>query len=115
MCLSQQTKRNLETRTKERFRNLRLNHTEKSALASHFWNMGHEISNSANLLKSVNKKNELIIWDKTFIHKHVHHIMNFEVPPESSIIKKYVCRPPNSALMAPISIATMQDATLQSI
>ena len=31
-----QTKRNLETRTKENFRNLGLNHTDKSALASHF-------------------------------------------------------------------------------
>jgi len=41
--------------------------------------------------------------------------MNFEVPPESFLIKKYVCRPPDSASMAPISIATMHDATLQSI
>ena len=38
-----QTKRNLETRTKH-FRNLRLNHTDKSAIASHFWNTGHEIN-----------------------------------------------------------------------
>ena len=37
--------------------------------------------------------------------------MNFEIPPESSLIKKYVCRSPNSASMAPISIATMPDAT----
>ena len=41
--------------------------------------------------------------------------MSFEVPPESSLIKKYVCRPPDSALMAPISIVTMHDATFQSI
>jgi hypothetical protein len=33
--------------------------------------------------------------------------MNFEVPPESSLIKKYIYRSPDSALMAPISIATM--------
>ena len=52
-----QTKRNLETRTKEHFRNLRLNYTDKSAIASHFWNTGHEINNSANILKSVNRKN----------------------------------------------------------
>ena len=44
-----------------------------------------------------------------------HHIMNFEVLPESSLMKKYVCRPPDSASMAPISITTMLDATLQSI
>ena len=65
-----QTKRNLDTRTKEHFRNLRLNHTDKSAIASNFWNTGHEINNSANILKSVNRKNELIIWEKMLIFKH---------------------------------------------
>ena len=65
----------------------------KSAMASHVWNTGHEINKSVSLLKSVNKKNELMIWGKIFIHKHAHHIMNFEIPPESSLIKKYVCRP----------------------
>ena len=59
-----QTKRNLGKRTKEHYRNLRLNSTEKSTIASHFWNTGHEINNSANLLKPANKKNELIIWGK---------------------------------------------------
>ena len=98
--------------TKEHFRNLRLNHT----VASHFWNTGHEINHSANLLKSVNRKNELITWEETFVHKHAHHIMNFEITPKSSFIKKYVYRSPDSALMVPISITTMQDATtLQSI
>ena len=92
-----------------------MNHTEKSTIASHFLNMGYEINNPANLLKSVSRKNELIIREKSFIHKHALHIMNFEVTPESSLIKKYVHRPPDSASMAPISIATMQDATLQLI
>ena len=68
------------------------NHTKKSAIASHFWNMGHEIDNSANLLKSVNRKNELITWEKIFIHKHAHHIMNFKVPPESSLITSHLAR-----------------------
>ena len=36
--------------------------------------------------------------------------MNFEVPPASSLIKKYVCRPPDSAST---SIATMRDTTLE--
>ena len=59
-----QTKKNVETRTKEHFRNLRLNHTDKSAIASHFGNTGHEINNSANISKSVNRLNELITWEK---------------------------------------------------
>ena len=102
-------------RTNEHFINLRLNHIEKSAIASHFWNAGHEIKNSAILLKLVNRKNELIIWEKIFIRKHAHHIMNFEVLPKSSLIKKYICRPPDSALMASTCITTMHDLTLQSI
>ena len=56
---------------------------KKSAIALHFWNMGHEINNSAILLKSVNRKNELITWEKIYLHKHADHIMNFEVLPES--------------------------------
>ena len=56
--------------------------------------------------------NELITWEKIFIHKHAHHIMNFEVPPVSSLIRKYIFRLPDSALMAPISIATMQDTSV---
>ena len=110
----EQTKKNSETRIKLHFRNLRLNHTDKSAIELHFWNTGHETNNSAILLKSVNRKNELIIWEKIFIHKHAHRI-DFEVLPESSLIKQYVCRSPDSTLMALISIATMHDATLQSI
>ena len=50
-----------------------------------------------------------------FIYKHTHHIMNFEVLPESSVIKKYICIPPDSALMASTSITTMRDTTLQLI
>ena len=38
--------------------------------------------------------------------------MNFEVPPVSSLIKKYISRPPDSASMAPISIARMQDTSV---
>ena len=100
--------RQKETRTKEHFRNLRLNRTDQSVIESHFWNTGNEFNNTANILKSVNKKNKLITWEKIFIHKHAHHIMNSEVPPVSSLIEKYICRPQDSASMAPISIATMQ-------
>ena len=58
---------------------------------------------------------ELMIWEKIFIHKHAHHIMNFEIPPESSLIKKYVSRPPDSSSIAPTSNTAMRDVTLQSI
>jgi len=41
--------------------------------------------------------------------------MNFEIPPESSLIKKYVGTSPDSASIAPTSNATMRGVTLQSI
>jgi hypothetical protein len=53
-----------------------------------------------------------MIWEKIFFHKHAHHIMNFEVLPESSLIKKYVNRSPDSASN---NIATMHDTILQLI
>ena len=57
----------------------------------------------------------LYLFIYKFIHKYAHHIMNFEVSSESSLINKYVCRPPGSASMASTNIATIHDTTLQSI
>jgi hypothetical protein len=44
-----------------------------------------------------------------FIHKHAHHIMNFEVLPESSLIKKYMYRPSDSTLIASTNITPTHD------
>ena len=41
--------------------------------------------------------------------------INTQITPESSLIKKYVCKSPDSASMAPTSIAAMGDTTLQLI
>ena len=76
----------LETRTKEHFRNLKLDNIEKSTIASHFWNTVHEIDNRATSIESVNKMNELLI--RKVIYKHAHQIMNFEGPNPSSLITK---------------------------
>ena len=45
--------------------------------------------------------------------KYTHHIINFEVSPESSLIKKYVYRSSDSTSMASTSTTTMSDITLQ--
>ena len=42
------------------------------------------------------------------------YIMNFEVPPESSVIAKYVYRPPDSTSIALTNVTTTCDTT-QSI
>ena len=46
-------------------------------------------STIANLLKSVNKKNELITWENIFIHKHAHHIMNMLNVIFNNKVKQY--------------------------
>ena len=53
---------------------------------------------------------ELLGWI-LFIYKHAPHIMNVKVLPESSLITKYVYRPPDNASIAPTNITT----TSQSI
>ena len=75
----------------------------------HFWKTEYEIDNSAILFKSVNKRNEQLTWEKIFIYKHAHHIMNFEVPHDSSLIAKYACRSSENASMSSTSIATTCD------
>ena len=45
-------------------------------------------------------------WENIHIYKDAHHIMNFEAPPESSLITKYVYRPPDSTSIAPTNITT---------
>ena len=65
------------------------------------------------VLKSVNKRNKLLIWENTFIYKHTH--MNLEVLPENSLITKYVYRPLDSASIASTNITTTCNTTCQSI
>ena len=62
------------------------------------------------IFKSIDDK-----WDfSASITKNYANKFN-EIPPESSLIKKYVCRLPDSSSIAPTSNATMRDVTLQSI
>ena len=75
---------------------------------------GHEIDNSAALLKSINRRNKLLIWEKIFIYKHAHHIMNFEVLSKNSLITKYVYRSPDRVSIAPTNITISWNTIHQS-
>ena len=63
------TKRNLGTRKKEHFRNIKFKQIDKSAVAAHYWDENHEINQDIKLVKSVNTPSELGIWEKKFSKK----------------------------------------------
>ena len=53
------TKRNLETRVKEHFRNIKNGETEKSAVAAHVWKEKHAIDHKPVLSKQASNKHKL--------------------------------------------------------
>ena len=58
------TKRNLETRVKEHFCNVKYKDIEKSAVEYHFWITQHKVEYEAKLLKQAEKPLQLTIWGK---------------------------------------------------
>ena len=63
---------------------------EKSAIASHVWNENHRINKEPKLLKQLHRRKELNVWEKIFIYKNDNKILNFEIPGEKDLIKKFV-------------------------
>ena len=90
-----------KTRTKEHLVNFRLNHTEKSAIALQF--LEHRTWNwlLAILLKSVNRKNELVIWEK-YLSTNMHMTLWIL---KSHLRVLSLKRPPDGTSMASTSIA----------
>ena len=84
------TKRNLNIRQKEHFRNIRFKQVDKSAVAHHVWIENHDMEREAKLLKEGHKPAELTIWEKLFIHKFKNSIMNFEIPKENDLISRWI-------------------------
>lgn len=91
------TKRNIDTRLKEHLRNIKYCQIDKSAVAAHCWNKNHHILKEANLLKSVNKQKDLEVWEKIYMKKYEDKLMNFEIPLEENLIKKFVKPKPEGA------------------
>lgn len=87
------TKRNLETRTKEHFRNIKYKQLDKSAVATHFWTRNHNINPEPKLLKNIAGYQELAIWEQIFIQKNKHRVFNFDIP-QSDIFSKFLEPPP---------------------
>ena len=62
-------KRNLETRVKKHFRNIKNGEIEKSAIATHVWKEKHAMDHKAVLLKQAANKQELTNWENILITK----------------------------------------------
>nr|XP_018896529.1 PREDICTED: uncharacterized protein LOC109030153 [Bemisia tabaci] len=62
-----QTSRSLKVRAQEHKRCVRNRQTEKSAVALHYWEEGHEISFEPKLLRKVTEKNKLDIWESIYM------------------------------------------------
>ena len=84
------TKRNLNTRVNEHFRNIRFKQVDKSAVAHHVWIEDHEMEREAKLLKEGQKPAELTIWEKVYIQKYKNQIVNFEIPKEKDLISRCI-------------------------
>ena len=65
------TKRNLETKVKEHFRNIKNGKIEKSAVAAHVWKEKHAMDHKPVLLKQAANKKELTNWENILIKKKI--------------------------------------------
>ena len=98
-CYIGKTKRNLETRLKEHFLNIKYKDIEKSAVAHHFLITQHKVENEAKLLQQAEKPLELTIWKK-YLHKKI-IIFNFDIPDEKNLISKYI-KPLKTEIWRPV-------------
>ena len=93
ICIGK-TKRNIQIRAMKYIKNIKLFQIDKSAVAAHFWQTYHEMDLKPKLLKPLNNKTELDIWENIFILKNKDRAMNFEIPPADVLIKKFIFQTP---------------------
>lgn len=74
-----QTSRSLKVRAQEHKRCVRNRQTEKSAVALHYWEEGHEISFEPKLLRKVTEKNKLDIWESIYMYQNKNNIFNTDL------------------------------------
>ena len=65
-CYIGQTRRNIEIRMKEHCRNIKYFHIDKSAVAAHSWEYGHQIDDNIKLIEHIFPK-DLNVWEKIHI------------------------------------------------
>ena len=71
-----QTKRNLKTRIKEHFRNIKYKHLEKSAVTTHHLINGHELNPVPKLLRNLTGRSEMTMWESLLILKNKEQVVS---------------------------------------
>ena len=81
------TKRNLEIRKKEHWRCIKNQSTEKSAIAFHFWEEGHNLKDPS-LIKPLNRVKEQKIWEELLIYQNKDNLFNFDIPVKDKLFEE---------------------------
>ena len=76
----------MSTRFKEHLRCIKNKEIEKSAVAYHFWNEGHDPQEPV-LIKHISNQLTLDIWEKLLIYKNKSKLFNFDVIEEDILYR----------------------------
>ena len=74
---------------KENCRNIKCFQIDKSTVAAHSWEYGHQIDDNIKLITHIFPK-DLNVWEKIHVQKNKFNIMNFNIPVENILITKYI-------------------------
>ena len=75
---------------KEHCRNIKCFQIDKSAVAAHSWEYGHQMDDNIKLIKQIIFPKDLNVLEKKHIQKNKFNVMNFDIPVENSLIMKYI-------------------------
>ena len=85
-----QTARSLKIRNSEHQRCIKNKEIERSAVAAHYWEEKHRIDNNPKLLKYINEKNRLNIWENMYIYEYQRFSFNTDLSGLSNPILKHL-------------------------
>ena len=100
------------TRVKEHFVNIENREIQKSAVAAHVWKEKHTLDHKPVLLKQASNKQELTNWKDILITKSKYLSINFEIPPEDHLTKKFILIPVEDSRSAPTRIINPQQLVM---
>ena len=68
------------TNQREYCRNIRCFQIDRSAVAAHSWENGHQIDDNIKLIKHILFPKGLNVWEEMYIQKNKFYVMNFDIP-----------------------------------
>lgn len=83
-----QTKRSIKVRGQEHARNVQNREIQKSAVAEHVWEVGHKVNFVPNLVREVQNKRELDVWENIYIYKK--NTFNSDISGTNNMLFKFI-------------------------